>query len=364
MRKLYLVFIFFLLYLLSQVSYSQVLKPGFDKEEYMELLKIYSRWGDSTFYAGIAQSENYTRAYGSPTVGLQNRWELHTNKAHTVAVISIRGTTADPVSWLANFYAAMVPATGSIKLSDNLTFNYQLATNPRAAVHAGWLISLGFLANDILPRLDSCYRAGIKEYIILGHSQGGAIAYLLTSHLHHLQDTGKLPTDIRFKTYCSAGPKPGNLYYAYEYENRTQGGWAFNVVNSADWVPEVPISIQTVNDFNPTNPFINAKQGIKKQKFPKRAALHYVYKQLTKHTLKAQKRYQQYLGNKASKYVQSQLKEIQVPAYYNSNNYVRTGTFIVLLADQAYYQKFPESKTKVFTHHMLQPYYYLAQKLK
>ena len=87
------------------------------------------------------------------------------------------------------------------------------------------------------------------------------------------------------------------------------------MVNSADWVPEVPISIQTVNDFNTTNPFTNAKAGIKKQKFPKRAALQYVYKQLTKHTLKAQKRYQQYLGNKASKYVQSQLKEFQIPVY-------------------------------------------------
>ncbi|QMU29750.1 lipase family protein [Adhaeribacter radiodurans] len=364
MRQFYLLSLFLTACFIGRAGYSQNLKPGFDKEEYIELLKIYSRWGDSTFYAGIAQSETYTRAYGSPTVGLENRWELHVNKAHSVAVISIRGTTADPVSWLANFYAAMVPAKGSIQLTHNLNFNYQLATNPRAAVHAGWLISLGFLANDILPRLDSCYRAGIKEYIILGHSQGGAIAYLLTSHLYNLQDTGKLPADIRFKTYCSAGPKPGNLYYAYEYESRTQGGWAFNVVNSADWVPEFPISIQTVNDFNLTNPFINAKAGIKKQKFPRRAALHYVYKQLTKHTLKAQKRYQQYLGTKASKFVKSQLKEIQIPTYYNSNHYVRTGAFIVLLADEAYYQQFPESKTKVFTHHMLQPYYYLAQKLK
>ena len=349
---------------LGPAGYGQILQPGFDKEEYLELLKIYSRWGDSTFYAGIAQSETYTRAYGSPTMGLENRWELHTNKAHTVAVLSIRGTTADPVSWLANFYAAMVPATGTLTLAENVTFNYQLAANPRAAVHAGWLISLGFLARDVLPRLDSCYRAGIKDYIILGHSQGGAIAYLLTSHLYHLQDTGKLPADLRFKTYCSAGPKPGNLYYAYEYEHRTRGGWAFNVVNSADWVPEVPISIQTVNDFNPTNPFVNAKAGIKKQKFPKRAALNYVYNQLTKHTRKAQRQYQKYLGNKASKYVKSQLKGLQIPAYYHSNHYVRTGTFIVLLADEAYYQRFPDSQTKVFTHHMLQPYFYLAQKLK
>ncbi|MDQ4140484.1 MAG: hypothetical protein M3142_08150 [Bacteroidota bacterium] len=85
----------------------------------------------------IARSETYSRAYGSPTVGLENRWELYINKTHTVAVISIRGTTRDPVSWLANFYAAMVPAKGTIQLSQNVPFNYQLAANPRAAVHAG-----------------------------------------------------------------------------------------------------------------------------------------------------------------------------------------------------------------------------------
>ncbi len=363
-RYIYFVGLTLALFLSCQVSWGQILKPGFDKQEYIELLKIYSRWGDSSFSVGIAESETYTRAYRSPTMGLENRWELHTDKAHNTAVISIRGTTADPVSWLANFYAAMVPAQGTLTLNEKTTFNYKLAANPQAAVHVGWLISMGFLATDIIPRIDSCYRAGIKDYIILGHSQGGAISYLLTSHLYQLQESGQLPADIRFKTYCSAGPKPGNLYYAYEYENRTQGGWAFNVVNSADWVPEVPISIQTLNDFNPTNPFVNAKAGIKKQKFPKRAALNYVYKQLTKHTLKAQKRYQQYLGNKASKYVKSQLPGIQIPKYYNSNHYVRTGTYVVLLADEAYYKQFPESQTKVFTHHMLQPYYYLAQKLK
>ncbi len=89
-----------------------------------------------------------------------------------------------------------------------------------------------------------------------------------------------------------------------------------------------------------------------------------MYNQLTKHTLKAQKRYQKYLGTMASKYVKSQLPGIKIPLYYNSNHYVRTGTFVVLLADADYYQQFPESQTKVFTHHMLQPYYYLAQKLK
>ena len=53
-------------------------------------------------------------------------------------------------------------------------------------------------------------------------------------------------TSLNIKTYCSAAPKPGNLFYAYDFEHITEGGWAFNVVNSADWVPELPSTTQTV----------------------------------------------------------------------------------------------------------------------
>jgi hypothetical protein len=63
--------------------------------------------------------------------------------------------------------------------------------------------------------------------------------------------------DIKFKTYCSAAPKPGNLYFSYDYEADNQIGWSFTVVNGADWVPELPVSIQSIGDFNKTNPFKN-----------------------------------------------------------------------------------------------------------
>ena len=350
--------------LVSITSYTQNLQPGFDKRECMELLKVFSRWGDSTFYQGIPESEDFKRVYGSSTMGLENRWELYTGKQNNIALLNIRGTTTDPVSWLENFYAAMVPAKGSITLTKKLTFDYQLATHPKAAVHVGWLIGMGFLATDMLPKIDSCYKAGIRDFLIMGHSQGGALAYLLTSHLYHLRETGKLPANIRLKTYCMAAPKPGNLYYAYDYEERTRGGWAFTVVNAADWVPEVPISIQTVNDFNQTNPFKNAKAGIKKQSFPRRVVLNHVYSQLTKHTLRAQRRYQKYLGRKTSRFVKSQLKGIKVPDFVDSNHYVRTGTFVVLQPDEAYFQQFPDSDTKIFIHHLIQPYLYLVEKIE
>ncbi|MFD2569784.1 lipase family protein [Spirosoma soli] len=346
----------------STALLGQKLKPGFDKAEYIELLKVSARFGDSTYINAFPSPQQFKPVYRSPIVGLDNRWDLWTSN-EGIAVFSIRGTTQNSVSWLANFYAAMVPAKGEIQLTDQEKFVYELAAGPKAAVHVGWLVSTAFLAKDILPKLDSCYRSGIKDVIITGHSQGGAIAFLLTAYLYNLQKQQRIPADVRFKTYCSAGPKPGNLYFAYEYEAATQNGWAYNVVNSADWVPEVPLSVQTINDFNETNPFKGAPGIIKKQKLPRRIALKYVYNSLSRPALKAQKNYQKYLGKLASRTVKKNLNGYVPPAYYNSNNYVRTGNMIVLLADSTYYKQYPDSKEKIFTHHFHPPYLYLANKL-
>ncbi|MCK8491262.1 lipase family protein [Spirosoma sp. RP8] len=354
---------FFAFFLVSTTLLGQKLKPGFEKAEYIELMSVFARQVDTLPPdSPIPKPQRFKFVYRSPVVGLDNRCDLWTS-ADSVAVISIRGTTLDPVGWLENFYAAMVPAKGQLVLSNDYKFDYQLAEHPQAAVHIGWLIGTAFLAQNILPRLDSCIRAGVTNFYIMGHSQGGAIGYLMTSHLKQLQKQGKIPATIRFKTYCSAAPKPGNLFYAYEYEALTAGGWAFNVVNSADWVPETPITIQTIDDFNQTNPFSNIPALLKKQKFPRNLALKYVFNKLSKPARKAQKNYQKYLGSFASRYVKTNLKEYIPPTFYQSSHYVRTGSFVVLLADEAYHKKYPDNKKTIFVHHLLGPYLYLASKL-
>lgn len=341
----------------------QHLKPGFDKAEYIELLKVSARTtANSNYYNKFASPQRFRMLYQSTEIGLGNLWDLWVD-SNNIAVLSIRGTTLESVSWLANFYAAMVPATGELQLSDSEHFKYQLATNPRAAVHVGWLVSTAFLSKDMLPKIDSCYKSGIKEILIMGHSQGAAIAFLLTAYLYNLQKQHVLPADIRFKTYCSAGPKPGNLYFAYDYEAMTQPGWACNVVNAADWVPETPVSIQTTSDYNTTNPFSNAKSMIRKQKFPANIALRYAYNRMDKPTRKAQKRYQNYLGKMVSGMVKKNLSGFVAPAYYNSNDYVRTGNTIVLPVDESYFKLFPENKDNIFVHHLLEPYLYLAERI-
>lgn len=353
--------LFFLL--LSTLSVSaQTLKPGYDKEEYLEMLRITQFQIDTPWQAlEVPQPYHHKLAYRSPEMGMKNRWDLWVNGKND-AVISIRGSVGEMLSWLENGYAAMVPAQGSLKISADYTFEYHLADNPMATVHVGWLSGLAFLSKDIMTHLDSCINVGIKQFYLVGHSQGGAINYMLTAYLYDLQKKGRIPADVRFKTYCSAAPKPGNLYFAYDYEYTTRSGWAYNVINPVDWVPEVPFSIQTKNDFNPVNPFTDAKQMIKKQKFPINLFLGIMYNQLMNPPAKAVKNYRKNLGKRAHKMICRTIPDFQMPVYAKNVNYVRTGTTILLHPDETYYSKFPDSKTNIFCHHFIAPYYFLALK--
>jgi hypothetical protein len=186
----------------------------------------------------------------------------------------------------------------------------------------------------------------------------------MTSYLYSLQIQQKLPADIRFKTYSTAAPKVGNLYYAYDYEAMTQFGWAYNIVNSADWVPEGMFSIQTPDDFNNTNPFTQAKELIGKLPFPKNLVLKYIYNRMDGPVRTAEYRFQDCLGKGLETYVKKAIPGFQPPAsYYNSMDYVRVGNIIVLLADADYYKMFPDNPNTIFVHHFHDAYYYLAKKL-
>lgn len=355
---------FIMYFLFISSLHGQPLNPGFDKKEYADLIYLTSHFTpDSGLWADLHSTDIYTSRYTSSPFGLDNQWQMW--RSNDRGVISIRGTTAESLSWIANLYAAMVPAKGDLVLPSGETFHYNFTEDPQAAVHVGWLTSTGYIAKEVLVGIDSMYKSGIRQFVIIGHSQGGGISYLLTAHLRSLQMRGELPGDIKFKTYCSAAPKPGNLFFAYAYEKMTHGGWAYNVVNTADWVPEVPISIQTMNDFNASSPFYNFKRIKKSQKFPVNLLLGYVAGRLNTPLKKAQKRFQHYLGNVAFKQLEKQNHgKFTSPEFFKSNHYVRTGETIVLIPDESYHEKFTRNgKNEFWDNHHFKPYLYLVEKL-
>ena len=352
--------VIFVLSFFNIVCAQSLLKPGFDKEEYFELLKVSASQGDSVLKDDRIAPKKFKMVYRSPEMGFANRWDLWVSD-DTLACISIRGTTNDPVSWLDNFYAAMVPAKDTLRISNDFVFDYNLSDHPDAAVHTGWLISTAFLSRDILPKIDSLYKAGYKDFYIMGHSQGGVIATLLTAYVLKLKEAEKIPRDITIKSYCSAAPKAGNLFFAYDYENMTKGGWSLTVINATDWVPQTPFSIQAVTDFNKLNPFTDVKGSLRIQPLFKRIVLNHAYSKMDNATQDANDTFRKYLGTSLEALVKKTLPEFVSPVYANTSDYVRTGQQIVLYPDSAYFEMFPQVDSSIWINHSFKAYVYLTK---
>jgi hypothetical protein len=341
----------------------QALQPGFDAAEYTEMLGVSAGQMNHPAAAKVPQPKHFHRVYRSAETGLKNRWDLWLNTDSSTMVISLRGTTADNESWLENFYSAMIPATGELQLNDSTVFRYRFASDPKAAVHVGWTIGIGSMIPDILEKIKHYYARGTRQLVIMGHSQGAALAFLLTSYLHYQAEAGEVPAGLKMKTYCSAAPKPGNLYYAYDYDYITRNGWAFTIVNAADWVPETPFSLQTLCDFNPLNPFANVKPQLAKMPFFVRLYMKHAYNQLDGRSYKAKRTFEKYLGKTAYKLVKKYLPQLKQPQYSYSMNYQRAGVPIVLQPDAAYFKQFPDTSHNVFVHHGFEPYWLLTRKI-
>ncbi len=351
-----------ILFLFLAFSFLQLsarhLQPGFDANEFRTLLSISAYQTDTPWVKTRFPFPNgYDLAYRSPVTGLDNRWDLWMGK-DSVAVISIRGTVGTQSSWLENFYAGMIPANGKLFMEDGKTFDYKLAGDSAAYVHIGWTIGLAHIAPGVIEKINEEYKNGIRNIIIMGHSQGGAIADLLTSYLFY--EKGKsIPADIVFKTYASGVPKPGNLNYAYDFDFITRGGWAFRIVSTADWVPEVPISIQSLNDVEKGNPFVNISalfgvgNGLEKT-FAKHAV-----RKMNRSTKRARKRFLKYLGKGSGIFVRKTIHGFPKQKFSASLSYMPCGSPIILMADAAYHVRYPDDVKNVFRHHAFGPYLYL-----
>lgn len=339
------------------------LKPGFDPYEYKSLLEISAKQSDTSYTTvKVPDPENYLMVYRSEVVGLDNRWDLWVS-FDSVGVISIRGTTLKLESWLEDFYAGMIPACGALRIDSNKISRYKLANESNASVHVGWIVGLYYLVPSIIEKINEYYGKGIKEYLIMGHSQGASIAYLLRSYLYYTAKE-KIPDDVQFKTYCSAAPKPGNLFYSYDFEFITRGGWAYRIANTQDWVPEMPFSIQTVDDMVKMNPFSEVDSSLKKMKPLKRFVLKAIYSSMMNSVKKAQKKFRKYLGYKVYKLVNEELVNFEEPAYAKTIYYVTCGNPIILTpTTDAYDNYIKQQKRNLFENHLIMPYYLLLKEI-
>lgn len=351
MRKLFCLVLF--LFVANELA-AIPLQPGFSGNEFRKMLAISGHQTDTPWVkVWMPYPAGYTLSYRSPVSGLDNRWDLWKGK-DTTDIISIRGTTATMESWLGNLYAGMIPANGDLQMANGRIFNYHLSNDTNAYVHIGWMIGLASLAPDIVTKINDEYKKGVRDFIIMGHSQGGAIGYLLTSYLYY--EKGKsVPADIRIKTYASGVPKPGNIFYSYDFDFITRGGWALRIVNTVDWVAEVPFSIQTLDDLSRGSPFekVTALRG------PTKWYANHLIRKMNRTAKRARKRFTKYLAKRTGKLVRKKMDGFPKQYYAETMNYAPCGVPVILQPDKHYYELYKTDSKNIFKHHGFGPYLYL-----
>lgn len=353
---------FFLLFILmNTTSNAQKFEAGFNAVEYADILNFCFKGFSDTGFAKLSKGTlhyQYKQLFISPEVGLRNKCEMYLRNDNT-AIVNLRGTVAQPESWLANFFSGMIAAKGNLQINDSTNFVYTVAQNEKAYVHVGWMLGLAHLAPYINNCLDSLLNVGVRNVIVTGHSQGGALSFLTTSYLYYKYKAAY--KDLQFKTYASAAPKPGNLFYAYDFDFITANGFGFRIINSEDWVPESPLTVQTLGDMNEANPVKDAKKILKNQKLFVRLYLNCIFNKMDKASTKTMKHYKKYLGHKLYTFVKKPLPQFVEPELIKSSNYMTAGTPIILMADSTYKTKFVFTGANYFIHHMFEPYMYLLQ---
>lgn len=344
----------------AYTQHNGTLKPGFNAAECDEMLQLNVAFMDT---AKNNSFENFVPGfrflYRSSEIGLANQWDMWMRNDSVITIV-LRGTTADPKSILADFYAAMFPAKSSITIDTTDKISYTLANNPRAAVHAGFLTAFAFLSRDMQPKIDSLYKNGYHNFLVTGHSQGGSLCYYVSSWLLHLKAANIYP-GILVKTYASAPTKVGNMYFAYDYDNLTRSEWTFSIVNAEDAVPELPFTIQQVEgDMNEPNPIMSLYKRFDALPFFKRIVLKCAFNKMRRSAKKSSAAYQKYLGGYSEKFIKSMLPGLELPPAVNTTYFIRPGVPIILVPNTNYYKQF-EKNDGPYYHHGILPYRFLLR---
>jgi len=344
--------------LITKLGFSQF-NSGFDKDEAINMVAICNYWlngkiknVDSTYI-----DSSYTLLYESELFKMDNKWQLW-QKGKDAMLINMRGTTRKSISWFENFYAAMIPAEGELLLPDSQKVYYKYAEDKRAAVHVGWTMGVSFMMSDILKHIKEMNKKGIYNIYITGHSQGGALAHLLRAAFEYLPDS-LLSKKNKFKVYAFASPKPGNRFFAYDYASYTSlRNPSYTIINSSDWVPQVPFSIQSPDNMAIPNPFASLENNDFKIPFVKRIAIKRMYKSMKNPVKKSQRRFKSRLGKKMKKQISKKVGDFQTPAYVDDFSFFPVGIQVIL---KPWNTTSDNAIMNVFWQHLPAHYYYLIK---
>ncbi|PNQ72012.1 hypothetical protein C1T31_13675 [Hanstruepera neustonica] len=294
------------------------LKPGFNTDEVTTTIALCNSYNFTEQY-GSAEAivpDNYQRSYTSDIIGMDNKFEVYNNG--TTGVISFRGSTDKLISWVENFYSAMIPAKGSLKIEDK-TYEYAFAKADSSAVHAGYALSVLLISEKLKEQINNLNDKGVSDFIITGHSQGGALATMTRAYLENLPES-EFALKNNYKSYAYAQPMCGNKEFAQEYNQRfSEQGTSYSIINPKDPVPNLPFNYEEdkLITKDKIKGWLFGEANFEPTKFGQDALIRLMEGGLTKHIKNS--------NRLISKIVSFQVGDVELPEFVSDINYFPTG---------------------------------------
>ena len=232
-------FSFILFFFFVQLAHAQI-QEGFNPDELKTCIALCNSFTFLDLYGSDQEiiPDDCNKTFESSTIGLDNKFQIYRQKNR--AIINFRGSTNQVTSWIANFYSAMIPSNGIIKLN-NKVHKYNFSNKKGAAVHSGYALAVLLIAQELIPEIHKLNQEGVYDFIITGHSQGGALALMMHAYLKHLPAL-KLSLKNNFKTYAFANPMCGNETFASAFDEQfSKYNRCFSIINPMDLVTKMPM---------------------------------------------------------------------------------------------------------------------------
>ncbi len=301
------------------LSLSAKLQPGFDKQEALEMIQLCNSYSFIELYNNDDEiiPQGYEKTYSSGVFGMDNMFQVYTSD-RGYAVINLRGSTDKKISWMENFYSAMIPSTGTIQIKDR-SIDYKFAEDTAAHVHAGYALGIAYLNDDIIFHIKHLNALGIYDIILTGHSQGGALCQLLLSYLAYLPE-GTISPDNTFKIYSFAAPMVGNAAYAAEYNTlHTETNMSQLIIIEEDVVPALPLAYRD-------GPLLTEAEILslldREQSFDFKAVAYNGFVNIFEKSIVGVNKW---FSDKVDKQIGNNLGSYSIPPYTHDINYSRVG---------------------------------------
>jgi len=314
------------LFLFVKTVLSQI-QTGFDKYEGRDMISLCNSYTQIRLFNtdSAIVPKSYKKIYTSGVYGLDNKFQIW--RKGKIAIVVFRGSTAKKSSWLENMYSVMILAKGSIVLPGMERVDYRFAKSNDAKVHAGWSLGVAFIIQDLIHEIQRLNARGVYDFILTGHSQGGALCQLSRAYLENLQK-GVISNQCRFKTYAFASPMIGNEAFIREYTQRYERvGTSFSIFNPDDLVPKLPQTVHSKSDkfysLNNISRLLDSTSNFTFKDFAFRAVTETISKDPVEKYIKL-------AGYSVHKQIEDEIGPLKMPKYTRDLEYVANPNRIVI----------------------------------